>query len=128
MATIESNVGTGLALAFTLKRQNLTVKVIKSGTSATIELEGELDAASATILDGSIREEEKSGLTSLTLEMNRLSFIDSSGLGTIVSAARRASIGGWVFRVLGAQGAVRRTLDIAGVDAIFRYLNRAHET
>ena len=61
---------------------------------ATVELEGELDIASAAVLDATLDDVERGGATTLTLDLARVRFMDSTGLRSLLRRARRAETAG----------------------------------
>jgi anti-anti-sigma factor len=88
-------------------RTNGTIQV--SGTPApskppseegTIEFEGELDLVTASELQNLILENKAAGKGSLTVDLTRVSFIDSVGLSLLVSAHTRLTEEGGRFVVL----------------------------
>ena len=76
---------------------------------------GEVDISTATQL-----RERLSGLAdggqTLIVDLNRVTFIDSAGLGTLVGAARRAAAHGGSLHAVCARPQTRRLLWLTGVD------------
>lgn len=81
---------------------------------AAVTVIGELDMASAPRLDAALEQAIGSG-GEVVLDMRACSFVDSSGIATIVKAARRLHDDGRVLRVDGAQERVRRIFELAGL-------------
>jgi anti-sigma B factor antagonist len=92
---------------------------VRSGPEATVTVRGELDCASAPLLGDELDALLDEGICGLTIDLAELTFIDSTGLATLVSALRAArEIGGDV--VLHApRSPVRKVLSISGADRIF---------
>jgi anti-anti-sigma factor len=84
----------------------------------TIELEGELDIASAPALEQLLGEVEHDRWPTVVVDLRHLSFIDSSGIRVLLAANRR--IGGLSGRMVvrDASRPVRRTLAAIGADSI----------
>ena len=108
-----------------IRHHMLELRTTRTGPRLRMTVEGELDASSSHVLDGYIREEQQSGCTSIIIDLRGLTFIDSSGLGALVSGARRASQDGTGFHLVNAGGAVHATFQAAGVGNVLRYLNRS---
>lgn len=71
----------------------LRIRSANLGRHWTLELEGELDLSNTATLDQEIRLAEASAET-ITLDLRRLEFLDSSGLRTILQAHQRAGLSG----------------------------------
>lgn len=78
-------------------------------------LSGELDMATAGELTQALEEALSRGGTRILLELSELEFMDSSGLRVILEAAKRVGADRPIVLV-GAGGAVRRLLQVSGVE------------
>ena len=76
--------------------------------------EGELDLESAGVLRAVLVEHLGAGLPGLVLDLRGLTFIDSTGLTTIIEANRSAGARGVEFTVLPGPPQVQRIFDITG--------------
>jgi anti-sigma B factor antagonist len=85
---------------------------------ARLVLTGELDLDSAPSLLTEVVEQLGSGATGIVVDLTRLAFIDSSGLGTLVGCWRRARDAGAELIVANPNEDVRTTLEITGLDQI----------
>jgi anti-anti-sigma regulatory factor len=88
----------------------LRVDLLGDGGAALV---GVLDLFTIDAFDSGVAELENAG-DDVALDLSRLTFLDSTGLGAIVRFAGR--LGGRRLRILGATGTVRATLLIAGID------------
>lgn len=79
--------------------------------SRILALSGELDLSNAAELG-----ERLAGNIDTVLDLSDLSFIDSSGIHVLISAAQRAQSEGWAFSVQNAQPAVLRVIKLVGLD------------
>lgn len=75
-------------------------------------LEGELDLATAPLLARAVAREQREDRP-LVADLSGLRFMDSCGLRELL----RASSEDPGFRIAGAAGAVRRVIDVCGVEA-----------
>ncbi|GAA0724193.1 STAS domain-containing protein [Dactylosporangium roseum] len=79
---------------------------------------GELDLDSAPKLLAEVVHQLEDGVTAVVIDLAGLSFIDSSGLGTLVGCWRRAQNAGATLVVANPNEDVAMTLEITGLDQI----------
>jgi anti-anti-sigma factor len=84
--------------------------------AARVVFAGELDLAGAERAEAALEEAQAPGAT-LDVDLRELVFMDSTGLKLIVACRNRAVEGGGRLIVTVAEGAVRRLLELTGVDA-----------
>jgi anti-anti-sigma factor len=65
------------------------VVTTEDGSTPVIVLVGELDPATAPTLDDAVEKALTNGATGLTIDMGGLTFVDSSGLRSLISAHKR---------------------------------------
>ncbi len=82
---------------------------------ALISLAGEIDIATAPLLDTALEEVLSAGRTHLAVDLQPVSFMDSTGLRSLISADRRLQQSGGSLAVIAAAGPARRLLEVAGV-------------
>ena len=93
----------------------LTVTVRHERGVVIAEVTGDIDISTVTGLRERLFELADSGQT-LIVNLNRITFIDSSGLAALVGAARRADQHGGSLHVVCARRQIRRLLWLTGVD------------
>jgi anti-sigma B factor antagonist len=86
---------------------------------ATVLLEGELDIASAPVLDASLADVEGNGTSTVVLDLAGVRFIDSTGLRSLLNARQRAETAGRTLRLTNIPVDVERVFDVTGVRRIF---------
>jgi anti-sigma B factor antagonist len=96
------------------------VESVRNERHAVVLVEGELDALTAPRLHDELVALATDGVDRVVLDLRRLDFVDSFGLGVIVSARRRLSqIGNSLCIVAGdEQATLRRVLEITGLDQV----------
>jgi anti-sigma B factor antagonist len=95
----------------------LTVRVSGERTSQTISLIGELDMANATTLSAELERAEGEDPRTITIDMRKLEFIDSTGIAVLVAAHRRLNVGGERIRLVRSEAiGVRRVMEVTGLD------------
>jgi anti-sigma B factor antagonist len=95
----------------------LSLRTELFGEMAVIHASGELDLSTVPSLASVIAElEDNRGVREIVLDLEHLEFIDSTGIGELVRASQRINAGRAAFRVRKAAPAVRRVIDLTGVD------------
>jgi anti-sigma B factor antagonist len=98
-----------------------TVRTERRGAAAVVVPTGELDLATAPMLDAALTKAFESDHGRVVLDLRELAFIDSSGLRTLLTARRRADEAGSAFSLVAGHAALERTLEIAGVHKVFTW-------
>jgi anti-sigma B factor antagonist len=79
---------------------------------ARVALSGELDMASAPILQEQLTLSEQGDVTTILLDLRELSFLDSKGLHEFAQAKERADADGRQLILVGASASSRRLFDL----------------
>jgi anti-sigma B factor antagonist len=82
-------------------------------------LKGELDVYSAPRLKEDLSSRIDGGCTQIVLDMEGVGFVDSSGLGVLVSALRRAREKDGSVRIVCTKDNVLKIFRITGLDKVF---------
>jgi anti-sigma B factor antagonist len=96
-------------------RAELTVETADRKGVTVVELAGELDVTTAGDLRAALQEIDLDGGIEVRTDLSRLEFLDSSGMGVLVSACRRIREAGGAFSAVCGDGEARRALEIAGL-------------
>ena len=81
-----------------------------------VELSGELDISSASSVESRLMELEKREPRHLFLDLQKVSFIDSTGLSMIINADGRARKDGRRLTIVSGDGVPRRILRTVGLE------------
>ncbi len=84
-----------------------------------VSVVGELDAATAPQLDDTLKQTLSSSVGAILIDLSDCSFIDSTGLGVVVSGRTRAREKDQRFELCCAADQARRILEITGLDDAF---------
>ena len=95
------------------------VGVSRSESSVVVEVDGELDLATAPQLRDRLVALAEEGQTQVILDLTRLSFIDSTGLSVLVMALNRARADGGSVLIRNPSQSVLRILEITGLVSVF---------
>jgi anti-anti-sigma factor len=87
-----------------------------------VRLDGELDMASAPLLQSALEEAEKDASSTLVLDLNDLRFMDSTGLRIILWAGERRRSVGQQFALTPGASQVQRLLAVSGVGERLRII------
>ncbi|KWX01541.1 STAS domain-containing protein [Carbonactinospora thermoautotrophica] len=98
----------------------LTMSQVRAaGDEVELALEGEIDLDSAAVLRQALDDCFEAGHRCLVLDMGEVTFCDSSGLGALVAALKRARArGGWV-RLENVRPQVAKLFEITGLAQAF---------
>jgi anti-sigma B factor antagonist len=94
----------------------LEVTTQDSGGQVTISLKGELDLSSVGKVQEELRRVEAEGPAVLVLDLSDLTFLDSTGLRTVVTADERARENGRRLVVVRGPDAVQRVFAITRLE------------
>ena len=83
-------------------------------------LHGDLDVATSPALRAALVEAASSGKHDLIVDLSNLEFLDSTGLGALIGANKRAKEQGGEVRLITQEGQILRLLRITGLLDIFR--------
>lgn len=94
---------------------DLKWKVKPWGEATLVELEGEIDLHSAPPLKAALLEIASAPSVCVALDLNGVSFLDSTGIGALVGALKKTREGGGQIAFFGAKPRVKRVFEIAGL-------------
>ena len=99
-----------------MQTQTARVSVSLGGNDMLCSIHGDIDHHNARVIRMQIDDElYKQRPRKLTLDLSRVEFMDSSGLGLILGRFNKASEIGTEFTLLNPADSVRRILDVAGI-------------
>ena len=101
----------------------LSLETFHGEGSIRIALEGELDYYSALILDDELRRAEAGDQAVVVLDLSELRFMDSTGLGIIASAYRRARRAGRRLVLVRGGRTVMRVLQTTRLDEMLELVS-----
>ena len=93
----------------------VSVDISFSGPAACVSAAGEVDSTSAPVLRRQLDDLLDSDVREFTVDLGRVTFLDSAGLCVLAAAHRRAVRQGVTMRVLASSRAVIRPLQITGL-------------
>jgi anti-sigma B factor antagonist len=81
-----------------------------------VAVHGEIDVATSPTLRERLIDLVNGGNTRLVLDLEAVDFLDSTGLGTIVSLLKRVRTHGGDLRLVCTEARIRRLFEITGLD------------
>ena len=84
-----------------------------------VDVEGEVDVFTAPKLREKIIELLDAGNDHLIVNLEKVLFMDSTGLGVLVGGLKRVKERNGELALAGAQGTVQRVLSVTGLNAVF---------
>src|SRR5687768_8847236 len=98
---------------------NLEVSVTDRGEFAVVAVVGEMDLASAPRLRERLVDLSDEGRRSIVIDLTRLDFVDSTGLGVLVGGLRRSRDMSGDLVLAGPPPGVLKMLAITGLGKVF---------
>ena len=98
----------------------LAVDVTHLNGAGTVTLTGELDVHTSPGLRDVLQELLESGQRNLVIDLSELEFVDSTGLGVLVGALKKARQSGGDVELHTPSPAIRKALEITGLTQVFR--------
>lgn len=107
-------------LPVTLPAQEFSIGVTRAPGRAVVTVRGELDAATAPRLRDAVDELVDHGRDrDVVIDMEGLTFIDSSGIYVLIQARKLVRSGGWELTLSGISPGAYKVLDICGHTSVF---------
>jgi anti-anti-sigma factor len=96
--------------------RRLTIAITQEAGVLTLRLSGELDLENAATLDAHLRRAEESDADGIVVDLAELEFIDSSGLKSLLVAARRSELDSNRLAIRRGEGQVAKVMELTGID------------
>ena len=96
----------------------LSVSVEADGDAVKLAPRGEMDLATADIVDRELQKAEASDARRIILDLSGVEFIDSTGLKVLVCAARRSNSDSNRLAVMPGTGQVAEMLRLTGIEEL----------
>lgn len=105
----------------------LDVRSEHSGATCTISLTGEVDVYTSPKLRQELVDLVDGGCVDIVIDLDGLGFIDSSGLGVLVSSLRRVKEHGGTLRLVCTKESILKIFRITGLDKVFAIFSETEE-
>jgi anti-sigma B factor antagonist len=105
----------------------LDVRVHRTGQVCTLAVTGEVDVYTSPVLKSYIVSALDDGCTDLVVDLEGVAFIDSSGLGVLVSGLRRVKEQAGSMRLVCTRDSILKIFRITGLDKVFPVFGSASD-
>jgi anti-sigma B factor antagonist len=85
------------------------------GDQLIFKLRGSLDLATSPTVRAALMDATDKGKRHIVVDLSQLEFLDSTGLGALIGAHRRATEHEGTFRLIVSEGPIARLLNITGL-------------
>ncbi|HYL26934.1 MAG TPA: STAS domain-containing protein [Candidatus Nitrosotalea sp.] len=106
---------------------SIDLKTEDGGATLLFKLRGSLDLATAPTVRAALSEATEKGGHNLIVDLTPLEFLDSTGLGVLIGAHRRASEHNGSLRLVVSDGPISRLLNITGLITVFAVYHSLEE-
>ena len=100
--------------------QDVIIGTRKEGSSAVLELGGEIDMGTSALVKTKLKELFSEKPKVLVVDLTAVTFMDSSGLATMVGALKWCRVNGGELRLAGLRQGVRNIFEICRLEKIFQ--------
>jgi anti-sigma B factor antagonist len=97
----------------------LDIHTVALNDRTVVRLEGELDAYSAPALAACLDDLTSAGVGAIVIDLGKVTFIDSTGLGVLVSAYNAAVERDGTVELVASDPRVVRVLEMTSLDQLF---------
>jgi anti-sigma B factor antagonist len=98
---------------------SIDLKTENDGGTLVFKLRGSLDLATAPTVRAALTDAAEKGSQDLIVDLTQLEFLDSTGLGVLIGAHRRAAERNGSVRLIISDGPISRLLNITGLIGVF---------
>ncbi len=99
---------------------DLDVETTKRGDASIVGLQGEIDVYTAPRLRQAIVDLVDGGERRIVIDMERVDFLDSTGLGVLVEGLKRAKTNDGDLSIVATHDKILKIFDITGLNKAFR--------
>ena len=96
----------------------MLLSVNQDQSHSIISVDGEVDLSTSDQLDAAIIQSLTAGTSHLTVDLSKVAFLDSSGLGVIVKGLKRAKDSDVEFDVVIENERVLKVFKLTGLDSV----------
>jgi len=98
---------------------DLDVEAIRENSANVIALRGEIDVYTAPLLRQKIVDLVDQGALNIVIDMEKVDFLDSTGLGVLVEGLKRVKTRGGNLTLVITQDKILKIFDITGLNKAF---------
>jgi len=107
-----------MSIETTSMNLKVTPRRVDENTQA-LDLEGEVDVYTAPALRQEIMDQVDGGVKHLLVNLSKVEYLDSTGLGILIGGVKRIKEQGGAMRLVGPSPRISRIFEITGLNKIF---------
>ncbi|WP_456399583.1 STAS domain-containing protein [Mesoaciditoga sp.] len=92
-----------------------------------VSLNGEFDIESSQTLKEEVRKNLTSENSNIVIDLTKVSYVDSSGLGTLIALQKDARFNGGSLSIVGASEQIKRVMKMTNLDKLFDFYTSINE-
>jgi anti-sigma B factor antagonist len=102
------------------EKGNMEISTREKGKVLVFDIRGDLDAKSATVLKDRINEKITEGKSMILINLTDVPYMDSAGLGVLVSGLKNANRLSGDLRIWGLQDEVKSIFELTRLNKVFQ--------
>lgn len=102
------------------EKGNMEISTREKGKVLVFDIKGDLDAKSATVLKDRINEKITEGKAMILINLTEVPYMDSAGLGVLVSGLKNANRLSGDLRIWGLQDEVKSIFELTRLNKVFQ--------
>jgi anti-sigma B factor antagonist len=102
------------------EKGNMEISTREKGKVLVFDIRGDLDAKSATVLKDRINEKITEGKAMILINLTDVPYMDSAGLGVLVSGLKNANRLSGDLRIWGLQDEVKSIFELTRLNKVFQ--------
>lgn len=106
---------------------DLSISSAERGAVTVVHVGGEIDVYTAPTLREQLDEQIAAGRTSLIVDLENVTFMDSTGLGVLVGRLKLVRLHGGALRLVCSQERILKVFAITGLDKVFQIFSSVDE-
>jgi anti-sigma B factor antagonist len=110
--------------AASVPRVELKVSTVSQHNHAVVTATGEIDLYTAPQLQSELTRLPRSGFDRVVVDLSEVEFCDSTGMNVLLAAMKRLRERGGTLELAAPRSAVRRILQVTGLDTVFTVHDR----
>ena len=100
--------------------EELEITVREHDRGAVVSVSGEIDVYTSPLLQERLVEVIRDGSSSIALDLSQVTFLDSTGLGVLITGLKRCRSADGDLVLVTAQPNVLKVLEITGLNEVFQ--------
>jgi anti-sigma B factor antagonist len=97
----------------------MDITIRESGEIIIMDINGEIDLYNAPDIKESIKGQIESGKTNIIINLDKVSYIDSSGIGVLISSLSNLKKAGGSLKIINVYASVRKVFELTKLTSFF---------